>query len=292
MLLARSRGLKIFAYIVIITWTLFAAFPIYWTIITSLKPPSDVSSAHPTFIPWVDFEPTLDAFSGIIGKGQRIYDVDVMGDVKHLLRNSFLAAAGSSFLAVLLGTGAAYALSRFKYSKWKNKDIAFWIISQRMLPPIAMVVPFFILFDRINLTDTVWALIIVYTGMNLPIVVWLLRDYFRDLPIELEEASLVDGSTRISAFFRIALPLVAPGLMVAFLFAFVFAWNEFLFAFTLTFKEAKTLPVQMAGNVTTTGPRYWDIAAQSLIVMIPPLLIALVTGRYIIRGLTLGAVKS
>jgi multiple sugar transport system permease protein len=296
--LTRSRGLRIFTWSVIIIWTLFAAFPIYWTIVTSFKSPGDVGAAKPTFIPWVDFDPTIESFQGIFGRGSDFYDVDTMGDVTELMTHSFVAAAGSALLAVILGTGAAYALARFRFQKWRNKDIAFWIISQRMFPPIALVVPFFILFDRIDRAgfgwiglDTLPALILVYTGANLPIVVWLLRDYFRDLPAELEEASLVDGSTRFGAFFKIALPLILPGLVIAFLFAFVFAWNEFFFAFTLTFDNAKTLPVQLASNVTTTGPRYWDICAQALIVMIPPLIIALLTGRYIIRGLTLGAVK-
>jgi multiple sugar transport system permease protein len=289
--LTRSRSLRILSIIVMVMWSIFAAFPIYWTFVTAFKSPGTATAGKPTFIPWVDFDPTLEAFRGIFGRGAAFYDVDKMGDVSHLMTNSFVAAAGSATLAILLGTGAAYALSRFRYQKWKNRDIAFWIISQRMFPPIALVVPFFILFNRIGILDTIPALILVYTGMNLPIVVWLLRDYFRDLPAELEEASMVDGSSRIGAFFRIALPLTLPGLAIAFLFAYVFAWNEFFFAFTLTFDNAKTLPVQLAGNVTTTGPRYWDIAAQALIVMIPPLIIALIAGRYIVRGLTMGAVK-
>jgi multiple sugar transport system permease protein len=127
--------------------------------------------------------------------------------------------------------------------------------------------------------------------MNLPLVVWLLRDYFTDLPVEIEEAALVDGDSRYGAFFRIILPLAAPGLVVAFLFAFVFSWNDFLFALTLTVQNAKTLPLQLAGNVTLRGPRYWDIAAQGLVVMLPPLIIALLAGRYIVRGLTLGAIN-
>ena len=186
---------------------------------------------------------------------------------------------------------AAYALSRFRYRRWKNNDIAFWFISQRMLPPIALVVPYFILFGRVGLLDKLPVLIAVYAAMNLPLVIWLLRDYFQDLPVEIEEASMVDGSSRFGAFLRIALPLAIPGLVVAFLFAFVFAWNEFLFGLTLTFDHAKTLPVQLAGNVTLRGPRYWDIAAQGLVVMLPPLFIALFLGRYIVRGLTLGALK-
>jgi multiple sugar transport system permease protein len=287
---SQSRPLRFFYAVVLALWSVFTLFPIYWTVVTAFKSPREVTGGKPTFIPWVDFQPTLDPFRGIFGAGEG-YAVANMGDVPVLMRNSFMAAGGSGLLAILLGTSAAYALSRFRFQRWKNDDIAFWIISQRMFPPIALVVPFFVLFNALEILDNVGTLILVYTAMNLPLVVWLLRDYFRDLPIELEEASMVDGTTRLGAFFRIALPLTLPGLVVAFLFAFVFAWNEFLFASTLTFDKAKTLPVQIAGNVTTTGPRYWDIAAQALVVMVPPLIVALLAGRYIVRGLTLGAVK-
>ena len=287
---SQSRPLRVFYAVVLALWSVFTLFPIYWTVVTAFKSPREVTGGKPTFIPWVDFQPTLDPFRGIFGAGEG-YAVANMGDVPVLMRNSFMAAGGSGLLAILLGTSAAYALSRFRFQRWKNDDIAFWIISQRMFPPIALVVPFFVLFNALEILDNVGTLILVYTAMNLPLVVWLLRDYFRDLPIELEEASMVDGTTRLGAFFRIALPLTLPGLVVAFLFAFVFAWNEFLFASTLTFDKAKTLPVQIAGNVTTTGPRYWDIAAQALVVMVPPLIVALLVGRYIVRGLTLGAVK-
>lgn len=288
--LARSRPLRLIFGVFLAVWTIFTLAPIYWTAVTAFKSSAEVTGGKPTFLPWVDFNPTLDPMRGIFGGGEG-YAVANMGDVDLLMRNSLVAALGSGLLAILLGTTAAYALSRFRFHRWKNNDIAFWIISQRMFPPIALVVPYFILFNRLDILDSLLSLILIYTAMNLPIVVWLLRDYFRDLPVELEEASQVDGSTRAGAFFRIALPLTLPGLVVAFLFSFVFAWNEFLFALTLTFSEAKTLPVQIASNVTTTGPRYWDIAAQGLVMMVPPLIVALLTGRYIVRGLTLGAVK-
>jgi multiple sugar transport system permease protein len=287
---ARSKPLRIVFGFILAVWTIFTVAPLYWIFVTAFKSQEAVTGGSPTFVPWVDFNPTLNAFRGIFGKGEGFATAN-MGDVPQLMRNSIFAAAGSGLLAILLGTTAAYALSRFKFQKWKNEDIAFWIISQRMFPPIAVVVPFFILFNELNILDSIGSLILVYTAMNLPLVVWLLRDYFRDLPVELEEASMVDGTSRFGAFFRIVLPLTMPGLVVAFLFAFVFAWNEFLLASTLTFTDAKTLPVQIASNVTTTGPRYWDVAAQGLVVMVPPLIIALVTGRYIVRGLTLGAVK-
>jgi multiple sugar transport system permease protein len=290
MALSAGRLARVVSYAVLVAWGLFTLFPLYWTFITSVKPQSAVSAPAPTFIPWVQFEPTLQPFRDIFGAGEG-YGVSGMGDVRRLFWNSFASAFFSALLAVVLGAMAAYALSRFRYRRWRNNDIAFWFISQRMMPPIALVVPYFILFGRVGLLDQVPVLIAVYTAMNLPLVIWLLRDYFQDLPIEIEEASMVDGSSRYGAFFRIALPLAIPGIVVAFLFAFVFAWNEFLFGLTLTIDSAKTLPVQLAGNVTLRGPRYWDIAAQGLVVMFPPLVIALLVGRYIVRGLTLGAIK-
>jgi multiple sugar transport system permease protein len=290
MILTQSRLGRFFLYVVLAFWALVTLFPIYWTIVTSFKTSRAVNSRTPTFAPWLDFEPSLQPFRDIFGGGQG-YATSSMGPVGKLAWNSFAAATGSAIIAVVLGAMAAYALSRFRYRRWKNRDIAFWFVSQRMFPPVALVVPYFILFNFFGLLDRLPALILVYTAMNLPLVIWLLRDYFADLPIEIEEAALVDGASRFGAFFRIALPLALPGLVVAFLFAFVFAWNEFLFALTLTLDEAKTLPLQLAGNVTLRGPRYWDIAAQGLVVMLPPLLVALLVGRYIVRGLTLGAVK-
>jgi multiple sugar transport system permease protein len=288
--LSRGRLGRVATYAVLVVWSLIVAFPLYWTFITSVKSSAVVNQANPTFLPWVDFRPSLQPFRDIFGGGDG-YSAGSMGDVGLLMRNSFGAALGAATLSVLLGAMAAYALSRFRYRRWKNRDIAFWFVSQRMFPPMALVVPYFILFSSVGILDRLPSLILVYTAMNLPLVIWLLRDYFADLPIEIEEAAQVDGASRYGAFFRIALPLALPGLVVAFLFAFVFSWNEFLFALTLTFDQAKTLPLQLAGNVTLRGPRYWDIAAQGLVVMLPPLLIALLVGRYIVRGLTLGAVK-
>ena len=290
MYLAPTRVARVVSYAVLMFWAVFTLFPIYWTVITSVKPQATIGAPYPTFLPWVEFQPTLQPFVNIFGGGEG-YGVSGMGNLTRMFRNSFTAAFFSALIAVVLGAMAAYALTRFRYRRWRNKDIAFWFVSQRMFPPIALVVPFFLLFGRIGMLDRIPVLIVVYAAGNLPLVVWLLQDYFRDLPIEIEEAAMVDGASRYGAFFRIALPLALPGIVIAFLFAFVFAWNEFLFALTLTVDKAKTLPVQLAGNLTLQGARYWDIAAQGLIVMLPPLLIALLVGRYIVRGLTLGAVK-
>ena len=290
--LGRNRIERFFVITVLALWTLFTLFPIYWTLITSMKNPEDVYGTVPTFLPFIDFQPTLQPYLSIFGLGETdLYETGSLGQVGLLTFNSLTAAIISGVLAIMIGGLAAYGLSRFRFQKWKNRDMAFFFISQRMLPPVALAVPFFILFNFVGLLDTLIGLVLVYTAMNLPIVIWILRDYFNDLPIEIEESAMVDGCSRLGAFFRIALPLAAPGLMVAFLISFIFAWNEFLFAFTLTFNDAKTLPIQMAGNVTLRGPRFWDIAAQAGLVLLPPLLVAALAGRYIIRGLAKGAVK-
>lgn len=288
-MLRASRPALVGIYTILIAWTLITVFPIYWTLITSVKTPDAVYRSVPSFLPFVDFKPSLTPFAAIFLPGQG-YDTGGLTDVGRLARNSLIASLGSGVLASIIGCMAAYSLSRFRFQRWSNENIMFFVISQRMMPPVALAVPFFVLFNFLRVLDSPFTLAVVYTSMNLPIVIWLLRDYFADIPIEIEESALVDGCSRIGAFARIALPLVLPGLVVAFLFAFVFAWNEFLFALTLTFNE-KTLPVQLAGNVTLRGPRYWDIAAQGVVVMLPPLIVALLAGRYIIRGLTFGAVK-
>lgn len=286
----KNKTVRIIAYIVLTIWAIFTIFPIYWTLVTSVKTSQVVYSNQPAFVPFLDFMPSLQPWTDIFGAGGG-YGVSGMGNVWKLVTNSAVAAFSSALSALILGSAAAYALSRFRFRKWKNENIAFWFISQRMLPPVALAVPYFILFSALRILDRLPTLILVYTAMNLPLVVWLLRDYFAELPVEIEESALVDGCSRLGAFIRIALPLAVPGLAVAFLFSFVFAWNEFIFALTLTFNTAKTLPFQLAGNVTLRGPRYWDIAAQGATVMIPPMIIALLAAKYIVRGLTLGAVK-
>ncbi len=279
-----SRIGRLLAYSLLIVWLIFALFPLYFSLITSIKSLKDVYSPTPSFLPFIDFSPTLEAWRGMFKQAAG-------GRLLFIFKNSGVVAMGSAIGATLLGSLAAYGLARFRFQSWKNEDIGFFFISQLMFPPIALAVPYFILFNWLSMLDKLSTLILIYTAMNTPLVVWLLWDFFRELPVEIEEAALVDGCSRLGTFFRIALPLAVPGIVVAFLFSFVFAWNEFLFALTLTTDQAKTLPFQIAGNVTNTGPRYPDIAAQSIFVLIPPLLVALAAGRHIVRGLTLGAVK-
>ena len=286
---------KVVVYVVLIAWFIFTIFPIYWIITMSFKDTSTVYVKIPRFIPFVDFKPSVIAWKHLIGgvKGgeEAVFTLSALGYRAKYLKNSLVVAFGSSIITIIFGIMAGYALTRFQYHKWKNDDIAFFILSQRMFPPVALAMPFFLLFTWVHLLDKTPSLILVYSVMNLPISSWLLREFFADIPIELEEAALVDGCNRWKALFKVLVPIAVPGIAVAFLFSFIFSWNEFLIALSLTFQNAKTLPVQMAGLSTLRGPQYWDIAANSLVILIPPLIVTVFANKYIVRGLSLGAVK-
>ena len=179
---------------------------------------------------------------------------------------------------------------RFKRSLGNN-DIAFWMISQRMLPPVAVVIPIYVLFQRMNLLDTWAALITTYVAVNLPIVIWLMRDYFMTIPIELEECAAIDGASRYRIFWSIVLPLSLPGLVATFLFVLVFAWNEYLLALFLSAGNSQTLPILIAAQNATRGPQWWYMSVLILIMIIPVIILAIVLERFIARGLLVGAVK-
>ncbi|HEV8488677.1 MAG TPA: carbohydrate ABC transporter permease [Candidatus Limnocylindrales bacterium] len=172
-----------------------------------------------------------------------------------------------------------------------NSDIAFWLISQRMLPPVAVVIPMYVLFQRLGLLDTWWALIVTYVATNLPIVVWLMRDYFSTVPIELEESAAVDGASPYRIFRSIVLPVAVPGLVATFLFVLVFAWNEYLLALFLSSANAQTLPITVAAQNATRGPQWWYMSVLILIMILPVIVMAIVLERYISRGILIGAVK-
>ncbi len=196
-----------------------------------------------------------------------------------------LAVSLAVFLILLQGLG-----KRFKRSLGNN-DIAFWLISQRMLPPVAVVIPIYILFQRLHLLDTRTALIVTYLAVNLPIVVWLMRDYFQSIPIDLEETAAIDGASRYRIFMSIVLPLSIPGLVATYLFVLVFAWNEYLLALFLSGANAQTLPLTIAAQNATRGPQWWYMSVLILIMIAPVILIAIFLERYIAKGLLVGAVK-
>jgi multiple sugar transport system permease protein len=218
---------------------------------------------------------------------------------------SFIGCVALAIVAITLGTpwqvgvGGAVALfillwqtigRRFKRSLGNN-DIAFWLISQRILPPVAVVIPIYILFQRLGLLDTRTALIITYTAVNLPIVVWLMRDYFQTIPLELEENAAIDGASPYRIFWSIVLPLSVPGLVATFLFVLVFAWNEYLLALFLTIAKAQTLPLTVAAQNATRGPQWWYMSVLILIMIVPVIIFAILLERYMARGLLVGAIK-
>jgi multiple sugar transport system permease protein len=270
-----------FASVVAICVAMIFFFPLYWAVSNSLRRPAETFTVAGLGIPWVHFTPTLENWTAQF-RVPETYSAFVNSSVI-----SFSAVA----IALALGLPAAYALARFRFLRIQNKDLTIWFLSQRVLPPVATAVPFFIVFSSLDLLDTRLALTLVNATFILPFVVVICRQTFYDLPIELEEAALVDGASYFTAFWRVALPLAAPAIAAAALIMFAFAWNEYLFAVILTIKDAATMPVHIAGGVDTRGVQFWFVAVRSLIAMVPPVLLALLAQRYIVRGLTLGAVK-
>jgi len=323
---------KLIAYTILVAWALVVLFPLYWLVITSFKLPIQVDKG-PFYLPFVDFKPHLDAWHYIF--------YDLRDDTMRPYMNSVVVGIGSTVLAMLLGSAAAYALIRFPYRPrvgvvgvvagalvliavavgfgvppplavvaaagagallllalrkrmrrtLSNRDIAFWMISQRILPPVAVVIPIYVLFQHLHLLDTRIALIITYAATNLPIVVWLMRDYFNRLPWELEEAAVVDGASTFRVFRSITLPLSSPGLVATFLIVFVFAWNEYLLALFLSSANAQTMPITVAAQNATRGPQWWYMSVLIQIMILPVIALAIGLERVISRGLLVGAVK-
>ncbi len=259
--------------------TLLFFFPLYWAVSTSLRNPADTFTVTGIGIPFVHFQPTLDNFRTELSTPEGF----------RAMRTSLLVSISATLLALGLGMPAAYALARFRF--WSNADITVWFLSQRVLPPVATLIPFYLVFRTIGLLDTPWALILINTTFVLPFVVVIMRQTFLDLPVELEEAALVDGASHWGAFVRVALPLAAPAAAATAMIIFAFTWNEFLFSSSLGITQTKMMPAHMAGAVDTRGVQFWFMATRALIAMIPPVLLALLAQRYIVRGLTLGAVK-
>ena len=284
--------LDVLAWIVLLVATFAVLFPIWWTVTTSFKNPKDISAWPPPYVPFLNFEPTLDAWKSIFGGPGQLSSGGHAGSmIYRVVTNSLIIAASSSALAITMGSLAAYSLARFEFKRWKNNDIAFWILSNRMFPAVALVIPFFLMFRFLNMLDTLPAVIIVHTAMNLPFVVWMMREFFLDMPREIEESAMIDGCSVFSVLRRIVLPLAAPSVAAVAVFCFIFSWNELLFALFLTYNQAQTLPMLVAGETHTGAPLWWLISAVSTIAIVPPILFAVLVQKYIIRGLTLGAVK-
>jgi len=259
----------------------WATFPFYWAITTSLRKPAETFTVAGLAIPFVQFKPTLENWAA---------ELKVPENLK-AVKNSAIIAVTSAILATMLGTMAGYGLARFQFYKIKNPDITIWFLSQRVLPPVVVAIPFFLLARQFNALDKVSTLIVLNTTFNLPFAVIIMSQLFKELPIELEQAAMVDGYSRIGAFFKVALPLSTPGLVATGIICLAFAWNEFMFALIMAQRNAITLPYIISGASDTRGIQFWFIATRALMAMVPPTILALTVQKFIVRGLTFGAVK-
>jgi multiple sugar transport system permease protein len=253
--------------------------PVYWMITISLKTEVDQFAVPPR---WLQFAPTLAHYR----------DAFFARSFGQYLVTSLIVSVASTACAIILGTLAAYALARFRWPYRAGTRLSLWILSTRMFPPIVTAIPLFLMMRDVRLLNTRASLVIVYTAFNLPFVVWMMRGFFQEIPRDLEEAARVDGDSRMGALRRVVLPLVAPGLAATAIFCLIISWNELLFALILTQTDAAmTLPVGIAGRVTQYEIKWGVMSAAGVVAMMPILVFALSVQRYLVRGLSLGAVK-
>ncbi len=328
-----SPGWAFVSYLILGIWTFIVLFPFYWLAVTAFKQPNDVN-AGPTYIPFVDYQPSMRAFDELLGTNSGVFVTRPYG-------NTVVVGITSAVLALVLGAMAAYGLIRFDYKPkpglivtfavcvglmivgtnlgipWQvavavglaiflllaqtigrrfkgsmsNNDIFFWLVSQRMLPPVAVIIPIYIIFQRLGLLNTHLALIITYTAMNIPIVIWFLRDYFSGIPVELEESAFIDGASRYQVLWSIVLPLAVPGLIATFLIVLVFTWNEYTLGLFLSGADTQTMPPFVSAQNATRGPQWWNISVLVLLMVAPLFVLSVVLERFIARGLLIGAVK-
>lgn len=264
---------KIAIYFLVILVLLIFFIPIYWILTTSLKSSADVFQYS-----WF-FKPTISNYKEVLNKG----------NFKHCYMNSSLIAILSTLLSIIIGFPTAYALSRFNI---KGKDnLAFWILSLRMIPPIVVALPFFIIYIKLGLYDSLMGMILVYVAFNLPFVIWMLRGFIEEIPKEIEEAALVDGCSHKDIIFRVTLPLSMTGISATATLCFIFIWNEFLFALTLTGVGRRTVTVAVYNFIGFTEILWGQMSAASLLVSIPIIIFGILVRKYLVSGLTLGAIK-
>lgn len=267
---------KVFIYLMTVLTLVVFVGPIIWFILLAFRSPGDTYSIPPT----VFFKPTLESFyATFVSPGNNLPQ----------LRNSLIVSTGATLLSLPFSLAAAYSLSR--YHMRAKRFVMMWYISLFMAPPIVFVIPYFILMTWIGWAGTYQSMIVLLLTITIPFSVWLLKSFIDDMPMELEEAAQVDGASRMQAFFRITLRLALPGIIVTAIFAFVFSWNNVLFPLVLSKQATATLPVGAMSFFASTGVYWNQIAATAVVAMLPPMVIFLVLGRYVVRGLTFGAVK-
>ncbi|MER7441434.1 carbohydrate ABC transporter permease [Micromonospora avicenniae] len=260
----------------VLAWLVGLLFflPVLWMVLTGFKREVDAASNPPT---WV-FTPVLDGYRQVFDR-----------DITPYLLNSLMASLLSTLLVLLLATPAAYALSIRPVAKWR--DVLFFFISTKMLPAVAALLPIYLLVKEFGLLDNVWSMIVLYTAMNLPLAVWMMRSFLLEVPPALIEAAAVDGASVLLTIRRILLPIVAPGLAATALICFIFSWNEFFFAVNLTATRAGTSPIFLVGFITSEGLFLARLCAAATLVSLPVVLAGWIAQKQLVRGLSMGAVK-
>ncbi len=256
-------------------YLLFVLVPLYWMFITSIKPSDDYLAVPPVWFPTaptlVHYTAALFAYRGLQG-----------------LINSLIISLAATVLSAFFGTLMAYSLARFNTG---GKHLAFWVLSQRFLPPVAVILPIFLIYRMVGLHDTYIGMIIAYTVFTLPVSVWMMFAYFRGIPKSMEEAALVDGCSRWLIFRKIALPLAVPGIVAAAIFAFIACWTEFFFALILTSRYTFTLPTVFRAFLGFQGAQYGEASALAIVSLVPSIVLGTLVQKHLVRGLTLGAVR-
>lgn len=268
---------KFLSYVILIIINIFLLFPIYFAVSSAFKSMKAILSIPPKLIPGI-WDLSLQNFI-------QSFKMDMFPGVW----NSLIIASFSSVLAVFFGTLAAYSLERFSFKAKEN--IAFWILSLRMIPPIAVIIPIYLMLRSLHLLDVHFGVILMHLMFNLPFVVWIMRGFIKEVPYSLEQAAMMDGFTVWGAFSKVCLPLIRPGMLVSGIFSFIFSWNEFLFSLVLTRKNAITLPVSLSSLSAAYGVEWGRIMALSFTIMVPIFILYLSIQKYLVRGLTFGAVK-
>lgn len=271
----KLRPSRVLAYVALVVFFLWVMLPLAWALTLSLKTPADILKIPTSFI----FTPTL----------MNYLEVFQTGEFMRQFGNSLIIGTGSTLLALLVGVPAAYTIQGFRF---KGRDrLDFWILSTRMAPPVAVLIPYFLVFQRLKLTDTHIAIIIMHLSVNLVLVIWLMKGFFADVPEELSQAAMVDGCTYWGAFFRIGLPLARGGVAATAILAFLFSWNELMFALILSGSRSKTAPVGVFNFIGFEEVAWGPLMAASIILLMPIVIFALSVQRALVRGLTFGAVK-
>lgn len=274
----RKHSWQLLRLTLVIIALALTALPVYWMINTSFKTQVEVFAAPPTLFPQ---RPVLENYLSLFTRR----------NLGAYLFNSIIIVGSSVGLAMAVGSLAAYALARFSLGHLQNR-ISFLVLAPRMIPPIAVVVPIFLMLQHLGLINKYPGLILVYTALNLPFVVWMMRSFFQEIPLDLEEAAMVDGASRLRAFWDVVLPLAAPGLVATAIFSVIVTYNEFFFALILTSTPAAaTLPVGTASLIGKTQTLFGEMAAAGVVATVPLMIFALLVQRHLVRGLTMGAVK-